>query len=108
MLLVPAICLGASIVQTFDAPDTGITGLGYGGGSLWTIDGTTQYMYQINPSNGSVVNSWYVTSIYNDDPFGLTYANNSLYISMVNGATSGKIYQYSTSGAFMNDFDAYC
>ena len=102
ILLVPALAFGASIVQTFDAPDTGITGLGYGNGSLWAVDGTTQFCYQINPANGSVISSFYVVSLYNDDPYGLTFTNNSVYISMVNGTTSGRIYRYDTSGTWLS------
>ncbi len=108
MLLVPAICFGASIVQTFDAPDTGISGLGYGGGSLWAVDGTTQYLYEINPSNGSVINSFYVTSIGNEDPFGLAYMGGTLYVSMVSGTSIGQVYKLSTSGTYLGGFDAYC
>jgi hypothetical protein len=108
ILLVPAICLGASIVQTFSAPDSDISGLGYGGGSLWAVDGTSQYVYGIDPSTGSVTSSFLITSLYSDDPYGLAYMGGTLYVTMVNGYTSGRVYKYSTAGAYQGNFDAYC
>jgi hypothetical protein len=108
ILLVPAVCLGASIVQTFDAPDTGISGLAYGGGSLWAVDNTTQFLYQLNPSDGSVIDYFYIVSLYNDDPFGLAYLNGDLYVTMTNGSSSGRIYRYNTSGDLLAFLNAYC
>jgi hypothetical protein len=54
LFLLPIAVFAASVVETFDAPDTGITGLAYDGGSLWAVDGTTQYVYEINPSKHRV------------------------------------------------------
>jgi len=111
LLFLPILAFGADIVGTFDAPDTGITGLAYGDGSLWAVDGTTQYVYEINPSNGAVISSFYITDqtpTYNPVPGGLAYVNGSVFVGMYSGTQYGSFYEYSPTGSFENSFDAYC
>jgi len=111
LALVPAVCLAASVVQTFDAPDTGITGLAWGDGVLWAVDGTTQYIYGIDPSNGSVTSSFYVTdqtSSYNPAAGGLAYGDGIIYLAMYSGSSYGKMYKYDVGGLYLGEFDVYC
>lgn len=111
LLFLPILAFSADIVVTFDAPDTGITGLAYGDGSLWAVDGTTQYVYELDPSDGSVISSFYITDqtpTYDPAPGGLAYANGSIYVAMYAGSTYGKFYEYLPDGTLENDFDAYC
>ncbi len=111
LFLLPAVIFAAGIVETFDAPDTGITGLAYGDGSIWAVDGTTQYVYQIDPDDGGVVSSFYVTdqtSVYNPVPGGLAFGNGIIYLAMYSGTQYGSIYKYDTSGVLLDSFDAYC
>lgn len=110
VLLAPA-AFCASVVQTFDAPDTGITGLAWGDGVLWAVDGTTQYVYGINPDNGDVTTSFYVTdqtSTYDPIAGGLAYGNNTIYLAMHSGTQYGKMYKYDSSGTYLGLFDVYC
>ena len=111
VLIVPMLVLAADVVETFDAPDTGITGLAYGDGSLWAVDGLTQNVYEINPGDGSVISSFYVTdqtSTYDPVPGGLAYGNGTVYLGMYSSNQYGKFYKYSPAGAYWGDFDAYC
>jgi len=111
VVFLPAVLLAAGVIETFDAPDTGITGLAYGNGSLWAVDGTTQYVYQIDPTDGSVISSFYAmdqTASYNPVPGGLTYGDGTVYLSMYSGSSYGRMYRYSESGEFLSDFDLYC
>lgn len=113
LILAFACCtaLAATVVETFDAPDTGITGLAYGDGVLWAVDGTTQYVYGIDPSNGSVTTSFYVTdqtSMYNPVAGGLAYGNSTIYLAMHSGTSYGKMYKFNTSGTYLGEFDVYC
>lgn len=111
LLLLSFVCFGHDIVQTFDAPDTGITGLAWGDGVLWAVDGTTQYVYGIDPTNGSVTTSFYAmdqTSTYNPVAGGLTYANSNIQLAMHSGTQYGKIYKYDDSGAYLGMYDVYC
>jgi hypothetical protein len=110
LALIPAACF-AGVVQTFDAPDTGITGLAWGDGVLWAVDGTTQYIYGINPSDGSVTTSFYVTdqtSTYDPVAGGLAYGNNTIYLAMHSGTAYGKMYKFNTAGSYLGEFDVYC
>jgi hypothetical protein len=98
-----------AIIHTIDAPDTGISGLGYGNGSLWMVDGTTEYAYQVDPADGTVQSSWYCANT-TKVPTGVTFANNTVYIAMVNppGGTAGYCYRYSTSGSLLSSFSLDC
>lgn len=111
LVLVPVICFGATVLETFDAPDTGITALAWGDGVLWAADGTTQYVYEIDPSNGSVLSSFYAmdqTSTYNPVAGGLAYGNGTIYLCMYYASNYGKMYEYDTSGTYQDNFDVYC
>lgn len=111
LLVTAAVSLGATVVETFDAPDTGITGLAWGDGVLWAVDGTTQYIYGIDPSDGSVTTSFYVTdqtSTYDPAAGGLAYGNGTIYLAMHSGTQYGKMYKYNASGAYQGEFDVYC
>jgi len=103
--------LGATVVNSFDAPDTGITGLAWGDGVLWAVDGTTQYVYQLNPETGAVISSFYITDqtpSYDPVPSGLAWGAGVLYAPMTYASTYGKVYKYDESGVLQGTFDSYC
>ncbi len=111
LLFIPTLLFAAVVVETFDAPDTGITGLAYGDGSLWAIDGTTQNVYELDPSDGSVVSSFYVTDqtpTYNPATGGLAYGSGTVYVPVYSGTQYGKFYKYDATGSYLGMFDAYC
>lgn len=110
-LVLPAMVLGASVVSSFDAPDTGISALAWDGTSIWAVDGTTQNVYQLDPSDGTVLSSFYVAdqpSSYDPVPGGATFHGSTLYISMHYSTNYGKVYKYDTSGDYLGMFDVYC
>ena len=111
ILLLPALALGASVVSSFDAPDTGISGLAWDGTSLWAVDGTTQYVYQLDPSDGTVLSSFYITDqtpTYNPVPGGLVWQGSTLYVCMYYSTNYGVVYRYDSSGTLLGEFDVYC
>jgi len=114
MVFIFLVCAGVSfadyeIVATIDAPDTNISGLGFGDGSLWAVDGVIEYAYQVNPSTGAVQNSWYCANS-NRVPTGLTYANSTVYIIMTTmpSQNNSYCYRYNNSGAYLGQFDLDC
>ena len=47
-VVIVCICTGdPQVVLSFDTPDTNISGLGYGAGSLWAVDKTTEMVYRL-------------------------------------------------------------
>jgi len=111
VLLIPSLAFSATVVNSFDAPDTGITGLAWDGTNLWAVDGTTQYVYQLDPSDGGVISSFYITDqtpSYNPVPGGLVYLGSSLYVAMHYSTSYGYMYQYNSAGTLLDDFDIYC
>jgi len=109
-LLVAGACLAQpQIVQTIDAPDTGISGLGYGDGSLWAVDGTTEMAYEVDPTDGTVLESWYCENS-SKVTTGLTFAGGEVYIVMANASsgTSAYAYRYTPAGSYEGMFSLDC
>ncbi|MBD3370187.1 hypothetical protein GF402_07480 [Candidatus Fermentibacteria bacterium] len=82
---------GLEIVNSFDAPDSGIEGLAYTSGSLYAVSKNTNTLYVLDPSSGSVEDSWPVTPTNSN---GLGYAGDLLYVT----DGSSTVYKYTTSG----------
>jgi hypothetical protein len=107
-LLLIASLQAQTVVATFDAPDTGITGLACGGGFLWAVDGTTRYMYKIDPASGAVLDSWYAEALpAAETPTGLAFGNNTLYVASA-ASTAGTISTYTVEGVYGTSFDPNC
>ena len=105
LALVP-VAFGAGVVLTIDAPDTGISGLAFGSGSLWAVDGTTSYVYELDPSSGSVQSSFFFPY---GTPAGVAFSGSDLHILRVDAGTYyGYVYKYSTSGALQGNYDSTC
>jgi hypothetical protein len=91
------------VVQTFDAPDTNISGLAFGGGWMWAVDGATDWLYKINPSTGVATDSYYL-SLGGYHPTGLAFADNKVYVAL----TSGYVNYYNDGGVYQGQFSALC
>ena len=99
------------IIDTIDAPDANISGLGYGNGSLWAVDCVTENAYQVNPATGAVQNSWFCADPYPTMPWipsGLTFANNTVYIIVNRYTFLANAYMYNTSGIKFSEFSLTC
>ena len=109
-LALTGICLAQpQVVHTIDAPDTGISGLGFGDGSLWAVDGTTEFAYEVDPSDGTVLQSWFCENS-SKVPTGLTYAGGKVYIAMATppDGTYAYAYRYSSTGSYEAMFSLDC
>jgi hypothetical protein len=92
-----------TVVATFDAPDTNISGLAYGAGSLWAVDGTTDYLYSLNPSTGAITGTYYL-NLGTTSATGLGFGSNQIYV----GLSTGYINYYNISGTYLGQFSALC
>jgi hypothetical protein len=111
VLMLPALALGASIVNSFDAPDTGISSLTWDGSTLWALDGTTQNVYKLDPASGEVLSSFYITdqtSTYDPVAGGIVFLGGSLYVSMFVPGSYGEVYKYNSTGLLLTTFNMYC
>lgn len=109
LLLAGTVLAGTEIVATLDAPDTNISGLGYGNGSLWAVDSVTEFAYRVDPSTGAVENSWYCENTTRV-PSGLTFAGGKVYIAAgyPPNLTSSYGYIYSDAGVYQSMFSLDC
>ena len=106
LALVPAMALGATVVTTIDAPDTGISGLGWGSGSLWAADGVTGWVYELDPADGTVLSSFFCAV---GTPSGLAYMGGNLHVpNAESGSYHGYVYKWSESGEYQGVYDSTC
>lgn len=102
LLICTAILSAKSIVLTLDAPDTNISGLAWGDGSLWALDATTRFVHQVNPSTGAIISTFYFDYTESMNPTGLAYSE-TLDRVICGGwlGTNGYVYQYNPDGTFI-------
>lgn len=100
----------SQVVLTLDAPDTQITGLGFGAGDLWAVDGISEYVYRLDPTTGAVEDSWYCSNNGTRVPTGLTFANNNVYVAAAQPGSYNDpyCYIYTQSGTAVSTFDLDC
>lgn len=103
LALVPAVAIAApQIVRSFDAPDTGITGLACSGSSdLYAVSGPTHKLFKLDPVSGSVLGSWTLSPTNLN---GLGMAGGSLYVT--NGTST--VYNFNTSGTLIDTSIIMC
>ena len=106
LLIVAAAASAKAIVATIDAPDTNISGLAWGDGTLWAMDAVTDMVFELDPSTGTVQNSFYFTHPSTVVPTGLAYSP-SLEMVYCGGwyNTNGYIYKYTESGEYQGMVD---
>ncbi|MBN1433686.1 hypothetical protein JW921_02930 [Candidatus Fermentibacterales bacterium] len=100
-LLVPALAMAQAVIKTIDAPDTNVSGLAWSDSDmLWAVDETTDYVYEVDPDDGSVLSSFYFAHSSTYVPNGLAYGQNLVYVAAWNNGTTAYIYKYTPGGAY--------
>jgi len=84
LLSFAAILPAQQIVRSFDAPDSGISGLAYCDNTLYAVGSISSTVYELDEMSGSVTASWTVSTI------------------------SGHVYKYTTSGSYQGTADVLC
>ena len=109
LILAPALVMAASIVNTISAPDSDISGLGWNGSTLWAVDHTSGYVYQLDPSSGAVLFSFYPALSSSYPPHGLTALNDTVFVSFVKPSTGAGVQgMYTASGGNYLGNVAFC
>lgn len=88
------------IVNSFDAPDTGVTGLAYADNDLYAVT-SSRVIYRMDPVTGQVEDSFSITPT---GPDGLGYAGSLLYVT--NGTSN--VYKYTLGGTSEGTTSLYC
>lgn len=107
MLVIAAAASAKAIIATLDAPDTNISGLAWGDGSLWALDSVTDYVYRINPSTGAVEYSFYFNHAPTIVPTGMAFSETHDLV-LLGGwySTTGYVYKHDPSdGSFLGMVD---
>lgn len=110
-LFLPALLLAdPQVILTLDAPDTNITGLGYGNGYLWAVDQISDMVYKLDPETGAILDSWECTQTGTRHATGLTFTSNTVYVAAASGTLNNDAYayMYTTTGGYIGNFDLDC
>lgn len=91
-----------SVDRQLKAPGDQVTGLAWGGGSLWVLDDGTDTVYAMDTGSGEVVLSFPVDHDGSLDLTGLAYSHEHqmVLVGLWDGSTNGYIYRYSSQGEF--------
>ncbi len=109
LLCMAAVLSAQQIVRSFDAPDSGVSGLAYHDNTLYAVGSISNTVYELDEMSGSVNNSWTVSTTGTETPTGIGYAGNLLYIAADDGSgAGGHVYKYTTSGSFQGSVDVLC
>ena len=111
MLACPLMVYAAGVINSFAAPSSDISGLAWDGSAVWAIDRETQNIYELNPSDGSILSSFHVEdqpTSYDIKPSGIACVAGNIFIIMSDGDYYCKGYMYSTDGEYDSSFDMLC
>jgi hypothetical protein len=100
-VLAMALSAQPQVVNSFDAPDTGISGLAFTDGSLFALSSVSQTVFRLDPSTGVVQDSFIVSPT---GPDGLGDAGSLLYVT--NGTSN--VYKYTLDGTAQGSTSLYC
>jgi len=100
ILILPVAAVAAGIVSTIDAPDNDIIGLAWQDGHLWAVDRMSEWAYELDPGDGSVLFSFYPEHSATYNPYGLACGNDTLFINYGKAVAGGvpRMYDTSTGG----------
>ena len=106
LLVLAAIASAKAIVRTLDAPDTNISGLAWGDGSLWALDAVTDSVFELDPETGEILSSFYFNHVTTIVPTGLAYSE-TLDMVLCGGwyLTNGYVFKYSPTGTYLGMVD---
>ncbi len=104
------LAIAGDVVASFDLPADDITGLAFGNGSLWAVDSDSHTLYEVDPSDGTVLSQFNVAVAGGHEITGLAFYNNILYIgeNYPGGTSSGFVYKYTPAGVFLGSVDVVC
>jgi hypothetical protein len=87
------------IIHTIPAPGPSTEGLAWDGTYLWASDNSNDYVYQLDPSDGSILTSFRAPP--GSYPNDMTWDGVYLWVAVNNGDT---IFQITTSGTIVKSF----
>ncbi len=106
LLIIASLASAKAIVSTIDSPDTNISGLAWGNGSLWAQDAVTDMVFELDPETGEVLSSFYFDHIINVVPTGLAYSEqHNLVLCGGWYTTNGYVYKYTPTGTYQGMID---
>lgn len=96
--------LGTGIpVDTLPSPGENITGLAWGGGWLWAVDGTSGTVFRMDTVTGEVTGSFPCqppSSSYRTTGLAYSSYTGTVLVGLWDYGYNGYVYQYSPSGDY--------
>jgi glutamine cyclotransferase len=96
-----AIAPAKAIIETFDSPAGDIAGLGWEDGVLWATDAMTNEIFKIDPSSGSVLDSFATIIPSGYHATGLAVQNDIIYVGAWDNGTNGYVFKHDYDGNYI-------
>lgn len=97
-------CVRAGVLtDTLPSPGVNVTGLAWGGGTLWAVDAATETVFRLDPVSGDVLNSFPAGVPSSYDSHGLAYSSehNMVLLGAWDRGRNGYVYRFTPSGEFL-------
>lgn len=97
-------CARAGVLtDTLRSPGENVTGLAWGGGTLWAVDAATETVFRLDPVSGDVLHSFPTGIPSSYDSHGLAYSteHNMVILGAWDGGRNGYVYRFTPSGEFL-------
>jgi hypothetical protein len=103
IMIIPVIVMSGSIteISSFASPDVYPNGLAWDGTNLWLLGGSSDGFYKLDPSDGTVLDS-FIPSEPTENAHGCTFDGTNLWGNW--GDT--EVYEYTTSGTLVSQFSS--
>lgn len=98
----PALQTG-TVTGNIPSPGTSITGLAWGGGSLWAVDSATETVFRIDPVMAEVVSSFpceMPSSSYRITGLAYSASHDMVMVGLWDYGYNGYVYQYTPLGDY--------
>ena len=95
---------GMAVTDTIETSAVSITGLAWGGGSLWAVDASEGGILRINAETGELQDSFGLQLPPGQQATGLAYSEKHglLYLGTWDGGSNGYVFAYEPQGELVN------
>lgn len=91
------------LTDTLPSPGENVTGLAWGGGTLWAVDAATETVFRLDPVSGDVLHSFSTGVPSSCGSQGLAYSSehNVVLLGAWDGGRNGYVYRFTPSGEYL-------
>lgn len=94
-----------TVVNSFASPDIYPNGLAWDGASLWLNGGSNDGFYELDPTTGATLSSFFPSEPGGDNAMGCAFDGTNLWGNyLYDTGSPADVYEYTTAGVYQSDF----